>query len=458
MSFMDYGSRLQGSMGRYGMDIDTFKDSVINDKFSSIEKMFSPEISSTASTLTNLSNVKANVENVLGGGSASLEAIGSAVGVKKLYGAIKEKMGGKSLGDKKLTNEAGEEVTGETNSESNALEDLASKGQGKLQNLVSDSQGKLEELASKGQSKLGDLISQGKSRLEDLFGRAKSGLGDLKGNVQNKMSELQGNVDDKISEFKGNIQDKVNQMRGGRSADDPVEFEMREFKPDDDADSLAPQLGDEEREIPDDDSLAGQIDRDDIQERTGDTSIERGAGTLQPEEDVLNQGSSVDIYQGGVQSKDTAPFLKPQGLTNEAPTQADTTLENVSGDASKIENGLEDTETALKATEGIVDGAEAVEETTAVAGSFLDAIPIVGAIAGIGLQVGGAIFGAIEEGKEQALEKQESLEKTAEQSAEQTAQESIRNFTNTSFTGSTVVPTFSALSNMKNMGGGSGVF
>ena len=414
MSFLDYGSRLQGSMGRYGRDIETFKDSVINDKFANIEKMFDPEIANTAQTLTNLANVKSNVENILGGTSGSLEAIGSAVGVKKLYGAIKEKLGGKSLGDKKQNNEIEEENTGESNTENSMTDMERAFGTEAEQNEVPD----WLKPAFKNTDDEG-----GSNMLDDLFGRAKSGLNELKGNVQDKMSELQGNIEDKVNEVKGNIQDKVNEMRGGQPEDAPKEIEMTDMSDPTDGQSVIADVGENVYKY-------DQIQTD--YPISGDTT----GGLLKP------TGATRNI----------------EGMTNEAPTQSNDTTQNVSGDVEDVVNGVKDTEDALDAVDIGVDTADAVEATTSVLGGFLDAIPVVGAIAGIALQVGGAIFGAVEEGKEQSLEKQETEEQQQEKSAETTAQESVRNISNTSFTGSTVVPTFSALGNMKNMGGGSGVF
>ena len=40
MSLSDYSSRLQGSLGRYGRDIGTFKDSVFEDKEKEKEELF----------------------------------------------------------------------------------------------------------------------------------------------------------------------------------------------------------------------------------------------------------------------------------------------------------------------------------------------------------------------------------------------------------------------------------
>lgn len=416
MSFLDYGSRLQGSLGRYGRDIDTFKDSVMNDKFADIQKMFDPEISSTATTLTDLANTKSNVENILGGTSGSLEAIGSAVGVKKLYGAIKEKLGGKSLGDKKQNNEIEEENTGESNTENSMTDMEKAFGTEAEQNEVPD-------WLKPAFKNTGDEEG-GSNMLENLFGKAKSGLSDLKSSVGNKMSEVQGNIEDKVNEVKGNIQDKVDEMRGGQPEDAPKEIEMTDMSDPTDGQSVIADAGENVYKY---DQIPTQYNVDE-QATTGNL--------LKP----------------------TGATRNVEGMTNEAPTQVNDTAENVSGDADDVTNAVNDTEEALDTVDAVADTADAVEATTSVLGGFLDAIPVVGAIAGIALQVGGAIFGAVEEGNEQSLEKQESSEQSQEKSAEQTAQESVRNFGNTSFTGSTVVPTFSALGNMKNMGGGSGVF
>ena len=449
MSFLDYGSRLQGSLGRYGRDIDTFKDSVINDKFADIQKMFDPEISSTATTLTNLANTKTNVENIVGGTSGSLEAIGSAVGVKKLYGAIKEKLGGKSLGDKKQNNEIEEENTGESNTENSMTDMERAFGTEAEQNEVPD-------WLKPAFKNTGDEEG-GSNMLENLFGKAKSGLSDLKSSVGNKMSEIQGNIENKISDVQENIQNKVSDIQDNiqNKVSDVVGGEDAPSKLGGEVEMTDMTRTDEERAFG---TEAEQNEPADWLDGV-DASIQKGTGSTLAEDETETLGKTLLTKGLGRPTQaGSGNLLKPTGATNEAPTQVNDTASNVSGDVNDVVSGVKDTEDALDAVETVADTTEAVEATTSVLGGFLDAIPVVGAIAGIALQVGGAIFGAVEEGKEQSLEKQESAEQSQEKSAEQTAQESVKSFGNTNFTGSTVVPTFSALGNMKNMGGGSGVF
>jgi len=444
MSFLDYGSRIGNSLGRYGRDIDTFKSSVLEDKFSNIEKMFSPEISQTATQLTNLNNIKDTVDNALGGTASGLESVGSAVGVKKLYGAIKEKLGGKTLADKKENNEITEENTGERTDMEKAF------GTEAEQNEIPD--WLKPAFKNSGASEEGTTNS-----LEDLFGKVKNTLNDVKGQVQDKMGEIQGQVQDKIQEVRGNIQDKVgelrdnvqgkmNELRGAPKEGEPSEIEMTEMRPRTDMEKA---FGTEAEQ----NEPASWLD--DI-----DTSLRKGAGQLASEDEtetlgktLLSRGLGRPSQAGSGNINSTS---KVEGMTNEAPTQVET-AENISGDASKVSSGLEDTEDALKTVSAVADAGEAVEEGASVASSFLDAIPVVGAVLGIGLQVGTAIFSGVEQGQEQSLEAKEASEQAQEKSAEQQAQDKIRQFGNTSFSGSTVVPTFSSLQGM-NMGGGSGVF
>jgi hypothetical protein len=406
MSLLDYGSRLQGSIGRYGRDIDTFKDSVFDDKMANIEKLFSPEITSTAQQLTNLNNIKTNIDNALDGTAGGLEAVGSAVGVKKLYGAIKEKLGGKSLADKKEVNETAEETnTGESDME-------RAFGTEAEQNEIPDWLKPAFKNAGSSEEE------GGSNALEDLFGNVKDTFNNIKSSVGDRMNELQGQVQDKIDEVKGNIQDKVNEMRGGQPEDAPKEVEMTDMSDPTDGQSVVADTGENLYKY-------DQIQTD--YPISGDTT----GGLLKP------TGATRTI---------------PEGQTTENPTQT-TTAENVSGDADDIANGLKDTETALNTAEEVDEGVEATTSIADVASGFLDAIPVVGAVLGIGLQVGTAIYSGIEEGNEQSLEAKEQQEESQEKSAEEQARDAIKQ--NTSFTGSTVVPTFSSLA---NMGGGQGVF
>lgn len=393
MSFLDYGSRLQGSLGRYGRDIDTFKAGVYEDKMASIEKLFSPEISDTAQQLTNLQNIKSTVETTLDGTSGSLEALGAAVGVKKLYGAIKEKLGGKSLGDKKEGDEIEDEAGGEGGGEGNSFVKTAEEP---------------------------ELSTEGDSNFSDLFGNVKNVFNDVKSSAGDTMSETMGNLKDAVT---------------GQS-------------------SATPQVR--------------EIEMKDMSDVGGG---EGGGGAGPPnglkEIEMTDMGEPKDVYTydqiptdykisgdttGGLLERTDAVRPMPEGMTHEAPTQTETSS-SVSGDADDLGSTLAETEAGIEGAEAGAEVAEGAAETVGALGNFLDAIPVVGTILGVGLTIGSTIFGAVEEGKEQSLESQESSEESQEKSAEESARDAIR--TNASFTGSTVVPTFSSLT---NMGGGQGVF
>lgn len=407
MSLSDYSTRLVGSLGRYGRDIDDFKDNLFQDKMASIEKMFSPEITSTAQALTNMSNIKNTVDNALEGSASGLEAIGSAVGVKKLYGAIKEKLGGKSLGDKKEVNEIDEENTGETNTENSLVNQRDPFD-------ISDEPGIPDWLKPAFNSENEGVTN----KLNDLFGNVKSTFDDIKTNVSDKMNELQGQVTDKINEAQENIAgggaDKEIEMTD-ISDRDPFDISKEGFP-----DWMKPALNNE-----------NTYDYDVIKTPYRVNASDTTGNLLKP------TGATRNV---------------PEGMTQENPTQT-TTSENVSGDIDDVANGLKDTEDALNTAEVGADVAETASGISDIASNFLDAIPVIGAVLGIGLQVGTSIYSGIEEGQEQSLEAKESQEESQEKSAEEQARDAIK--TNTSFTGSTVIPTFSSLS---NMGGGQGIF
>lgn len=431
MSLLDYGSRLQGSLGRYGRDIGTFKDSVFEDKMESIQKLFSPEITSTAQQLTDLNNIKTNIDNALGGTASGLEAVGSAVGVKKLYGAIKEKLSGKSLADKKEVNETAEESnTGETDME-------RAFGTETEQSEIPD--WLKPAFKNAGSSEEGG--GGGSNALEDLFGNVKDTFNNIKSSVGDRMNQLQGQV-----------QDRVDQMRGGESEDAPQEVEMSEM--------TTPES---EMKTPEERAFGTEAEQNEPADWLDnvDTSISKGTGSTlgEDETETLGQnaftgglGRSTQAGSGNLLKPTGATRPVPQGQTTENPTQV-TSAENVSGDVDDVANGLKDTETALEGAEEAEEGVEAATTVADVASNFLDAIPVVGAVLGIGLQVGTAIYSGVEEGNEQSLEAKEEQEQSEEKSAEEQARDAIK--TNTSFTGSTVVPTFSSLA---NMGGGQGVF
>lgn len=399
MSLSDYSSRLVGSLGRYGRDIDDFKDNVFQDKMASIEKLFSPQITSTAQALTNMNNIKTTVDNALSGTAGSLEAIGSAVGVKKLYGAIKEKLGGKSLADKKEVNEISEENTGETNTENSMVNERDPFD-------ISDEPGIPDWLKPAFNSESDGVTN----KLNDLFGNVKSTINDIKTNVSDKMNELQGEVTDNMA---GGA-DKEIEMTD-ISERDPFDISKEGFP-----DWMKPALNNE-----------NTYDYDVIKTPYRINASDTTGNLLKP------TGATRNV---------------PEGMTQENPTQT-TSAENVSGDIDDVANGLKDTESALNTAEIGADVAETASGISDIASSFLDAIPVVGAVLGIGLQVGTSIYSGIEEGQEQSLEAKESQEEGEEKSAEEQAREAIK--TNTSFTGSTVVPTFSSLA---NMGGGQGIF
>jgi len=388
MSFLDYGSRLQGSLGRYGRDIDTFKAGVYEDKMASIEKLFAPEMSDTAQQLTNLQNLKSTVETTLSGSSGSLEALGAAVGVKKLYGAIKEKLGGKSIGDKKGVEEIQDEGGGEGSGEGNSF---VKTGQ---------------EPFDIEQTEIPDWLNpttdsmDGIDQARELFGNIKDGF-------------LGQKPDTGPGSGGGGAE-----SGGGGGGSGGQEIEMSDMSDPTEGLSTATETGEDlyrYDQIPTDYNVGGDT--------TG--------GLLKP-------------------TGATRPM--PEGMTHEAPTQTETGS-SVSGDVDDLGSTLADTEAGIEGAEAATDVAEGAAETVGVLGNFLDAIPVVGTILGVGLTIGSTIFGAVEEGKEQSLESQESSEESSEKTAEESARDSIR--TNASFTGSTVVPTFSSLS---NMGGGQGVF
>ena len=399
MSLSDYSSRLVGSLGKYGRDIDDFKENVFQDKMASIEKLFSPEITSTAQALTNMNNIKTTVDNALSGTAGSLEAVGSAVGVKKLYGAIKEKLGGKSLGDKKEVNEIEEENTGETNTENSMVNERDPFD-------ISDEPGIPDWLKPAFNSESDGVTN----KLNDLFGNVKSTINDIKTNVSDKMNELQGEVSDNMA---GGI-DKEIEMTD-ISDRDPFDISKEGFP-----DWMKPALNNE-----------NTYDYDVIKTPYRVNASDTTGNLLKP------TGATRNV---------------PEGMTQENPTQT-TSAENVSGDIDDVANGLKDTESALNTAEIGADVAETASGISDIASSFLDAVPIVGSILGIGLQIGTSIYSGIEEGQEQSLEAKESQEEGEEKSAEEQAREAIK--TNTSFTGSTVVPTFSSLA---NMAGGQGIF
>lgn len=388
MSFLDYGSRLQGSLGKYGRDIDTFKAGVYEDKMASIEKLFAPEMSDTAQQLTNLQNLKSTVETTLSGSSGSLEALGAAVGVKKLYGAIKEKLGGKSIGDKKgveeIQDEGGGEGSGEGNSFVKTGEDPFDIEQTEIPDWLNPTTDSMD----------------GIDQARELFGNIKDGF-------------LGQKPDTGPGSGGGGAE-----SGGGGGGSGGQEIEMSDMSDPTEGLSTATETGEDlyrYDQIPTDYNVGGDT--------TG--------GLLKP-------------------TGATRPM--PEGMTHEAPTQTETGS-SVSGDVDDLGSTLADTEAGIEGAEAATDVAEGAAETVGVLGNFLDAIPVVGTILGVGLTIGSTIFGAVEEGKEQSLESQESSEESAEKTAEESARDSIR--TNASFTGSTVVPTFSSLS---NMGGGQGVF